>query len=118
MLNKANNGSYRKGNVLVVHYTEAEHGTLPRRVKTICGQSHRNSYFHVMEAEAAAKSEVNCQKCLAKAAAMESKRSVEDIKAEYLQVAAEAEELATLARKAEINRQKLMRELEAAEGKA
>lgn len=68
MLNKATNHSYRPGGVLVVHYTENKQGTAPSGVRTICGQSHRRSYFSVMSEGMAAKYEVNCEKCLAKAA--------------------------------------------------
>lgn len=60
-MNTADNGHYIK-NTLTVHYTKNEVGTPYRRVRTVCGQSHRRSYFGVHDTPL----EVNCQKCLAR----------------------------------------------------
>ncbi|GAA2772989.1 hypothetical protein [Saccharopolyspora taberi] len=67
-LNKAHNHTFRAG-VLTIHYTESPHGTPPRKVKTICGQSHRRTYFGVMSDHPDnAAFTVNCTKCLTVAA--------------------------------------------------
>jgi hypothetical protein len=58
-LNTADNGSYIKGE-LTVHYTTSPVGTPYKRVKTICGQTTRKTYFGVHETAQT----VNCLKCL------------------------------------------------------
>jgi len=58
-LNTADNGSYIKGE-LTIHYTAAAVGTPYKRVKTICGQTTRKSYFVVHDTA----HPVNCLKCL------------------------------------------------------
>ena len=59
MTHTADNGSYLKG-TLTVHYTTSTPGTPCSKVRTICGQSHKRSYFMVHTAT----HEVNCIKCL------------------------------------------------------
>lgn len=58
-MNTADNGSYIKGQ-LTVHYTNAAIGTPYARVKVLCGQATRRSYFGVHQVA----QEVNCLKCL------------------------------------------------------
>ena len=64
---KAHNHSYIR-DVLTVHYSRNTPGTAYPRVRTICGQSSRKTYFGVIPTKRADEYEVNCQKCLATAA--------------------------------------------------
>lgn len=66
-LHKAHNHSYIRGE-LTVHYTRNTPGTAYPRVRTICGQSSRRTYFGVIATARAGEYEVNCEKCLASAA--------------------------------------------------
>jgi hypothetical protein len=66
-LYKAHNHSYKDGQ-LTIHYTRSAPGTPYPRVRTLCGQSHRKTYFAVVTPdEAVAQEPVNCLKCLATA---------------------------------------------------
>ena len=62
-MNTTDCGGYQTGNILTVHYTHSEVGTNVRRVRALCGQKSRISYYHVH----AVPQEVNCKKCLAAA---------------------------------------------------
>lgn len=66
-LHKAHNYSYIQDE-LTVHYTRNVPGTAYRRVRTICGQATRQTYFCVIDPERTEEYTVNCRKCLASAA--------------------------------------------------
>lgn len=55
-------GGYKAGNMAVIHATTATKRTHQTRVKPLCGQARRKSYFSVTEESTV--EDVNCEKCL------------------------------------------------------